>query len=70
MIENNDRAFLGMLHLMKRVYYPGSGKDLDTLEFILSDLKHVENIVYCDYIEHLSVEDLANLIGRSSKKSS
>jgi hypothetical protein len=38
MIENNDRAFLRMLHLMKRVYYPGSGKDLDTLEFILSEI--------------------------------
>lgn len=47
--------------LLKRVYYPGSGKDLDTLKFILSDFKYVEDIFYCDYLEHLSVEDLANL---------
>jgi hypothetical protein len=62
MKENNGRAFISMLPLLKRVYYPGSGKDLDTLKFILSDLKHVEHLVYCDYIEHLSIEDLANLI--------
>lgn len=62
MRETNYRASTRMLPLLKRVYYPGSGKDLDTLEFILSDLKHVEDIIYCDYIEHLSVDDLANLI--------
>lgn len=45
----------------RRVYYPGSGKDLDTLKFILSDFKYVEDIFYCDYLEHLSVEDLASL---------
>lgn len=61
MKENNDRELLRVISILKRVYYPGSGKDLDTLEFILSDLKHVEDIIYCDYIEHLSVDDLTNL---------
>lgn len=62
MKEDNDRIFIRMSPLLKRIYYPGSGKDLDTLNFILSDLKHVEDVIYCDYIEHLSVEDLATLI--------
>lgn len=61
MRETNYRASTRMLPLLKRIYYPGSGKDLDTLKFILSELKHVEDIIYCDYIEHLSVDDLANL---------
>ena len=51
-----------VISILKRVYYPGSGKDLETLKFILSDLKNVEDVIYCDYIEHLSVEDLATLI--------
>lgn len=62
MEENNHRYHVSELPLLKRVYYPGSGKDLDTLIFILSELRHVEDVIYCDYIEHLSSEDLANLI--------
>ena len=49
------------LPMFKRVYYPGSGKDLETLKFILSEIKAIEDIVFCDYIEHLSLEDLSNL---------
>lgn len=62
MQENNDRELMRVLPILKRVYYPGSGKDLETLKFILKDLKNVEDVIYCDYIEHLSVEDLATLI--------
>ncbi len=62
MQENNDRELMRVLPILKRVYYPGSGKDLETLKFILKDLKNVEDVIYCDYIEHLSLEDLATLI--------
>jgi hypothetical protein len=62
MKENNERELMRVLPILRRVYYPGSGKDLETLKFILSDLKNVEDVIYCDYIEHLSVEDLATLI--------
>ena len=62
MKENYDRAFRRMLPLLKRVYYPGSGKDLETLKFILSEINLVEDLIFCDYIEHLSIEDLATLI--------
>jgi hypothetical protein len=59
MINNDKREFLRHLPILKRVYYPGSGRDLDTLSMILSELKFVEDIIYCDYIEHLELEDLA-----------
>ena len=49
------------LPMFKRVYYPGSGKDLETLKFILSEIKAIEDIVFCDYIEQLSLEDLSNI---------
>ncbi len=62
MKKNNERELMRVLPILRRVYYPGSGKDLETLKFILSDLKNVEDVIYCDYIEHLSVEDLATLI--------
>ena len=62
MQENNDRELMRVLPILKRVYYPGSGKDLETLKFILKDLKNVEDVIYCDYIEHFSLEDLATLI--------
>jgi hypothetical protein len=62
MKENNEKEPIRVLPILRRVYYPGSGKDLDTLKFILSELKHVEDIIYCDYIEHLSVVHLATII--------
>ncbi len=61
MEQNNKREFKFFPTLMKRVYYPGSGKDVDTLKFILAELKYVEDIVFCDYIEHLSLEELSNI---------
>jgi hypothetical protein len=57
----NDVTIKRAIPVLKSVFYPGSGKDLDTLMFILSDLKNVEDIIYCDYIEHISVVDLATL---------
>lgn len=61
MINNDKREFLRHLPILKRVYYPGSGKDLETLSFILSELKFVEDIIYCDYIEHLELEELSSI---------
>lgn len=61
MTNNNKREFLRHLPILKRVYYPGSGRDLETLSFILSELKFVEDIIYCDYIEHLELEELSSI---------
>lgn len=61
MKQNNTRELKGIPTFIKRVYYPGSGKDLETLKFILSELKYVEDIIFCDYIEHLSQENLLNI---------
>lgn len=63
MKQNNTRELKGIPTFIKRVYYPGSGKDLETLKFILSELKYVEDIIFCDYIEHLSQENLLNIDG-------
>jgi hypothetical protein len=62
MTNYDKREFLRQLPILKRVYYPGSGKDLDTLSFILSEMKYVEDIIYCDYIEHLELEELSNML--------
>ena len=45
MKENNERELMRVLPILRRVYYPGSGKDLETLKFILSDLKNVEDVI-------------------------
>jgi hypothetical protein len=63
MDQNNKRDSSFIPTLIKRVYYPGSGKDLETLKFILSELKYVEDIIFCDYIEHLSQGNLLNIDG-------
>jgi len=62
MTNNNKREFLRHLPVLKKVYYPGSGKDLETLSFILSELMFVEDIIYCDYIEHLGLEELSSIL--------
>lgn len=68
MQQNNKREFNFFPTLMKRVYYPGSGKDVNTLKFILTELKYVEDIVFCDYIELLkrraNSNDFRNLLIR------
>ncbi len=46
---------------LKKVYYPGSGKDSATLNFLLSELRNLEDIFFCDYLEHLEVTEM-NLI--------
>jgi hypothetical protein len=61
MTNNDKREFLRQFPILKRVYYPGSGKDLETLSFILSELKFVEDIIYCDYLEHLELEELSSI---------
>jgi hypothetical protein len=61
MTNNDKREFLRQLPILKRVYYPGSGKDLETLSFILSELKFVDDIIYCDYTEHLELEELSSI---------
>jgi hypothetical protein len=53
--------FMRYLPLLNKVYYPGSGGDLETLSFILSELKFVEDIIYCDYIEHLQLKVLSSI---------
>ena len=58
-MESRDFKFL--LPAFKKIYYPGSGKDKNTLMFILSEFPFAEDIIFCDYIEHLSTEDLAEL---------
>ena len=39
---NNPLSF----PIMKKVYYPGSGNDIETLKLILSEFKFVEDIVF------------------------
>jgi hypothetical protein len=58
-MESRDFRFL--LPAFKKIYYPGSGKDKNTLMFILSEFPFVEDIVFCDYVEHLSTDDLMEL---------
>lgn len=60
-MNENKRELKFLPTLMKRVYYPGSGNDVDSLKFILAELKYVEDIVFCDYIEHLSLKELSNI---------
>lgn len=61
--HNMVRKFNNPLYfpIMKKLYYPGSGKDLDTLKLILSEFKFVEDIVFSDYILHLSTNELQTL---------
>jgi hypothetical protein len=61
MTNNDKKEFLRQLPILKRVYYPGSGKDIETLSFILSELKIVDDIIYSDYIEHLELEELSSI---------
>lgn len=58
-MESRDFKFL--LPAFKKIYYPGSGKDKNTLMFILSEFPFVEDIVFCDYVEHLSTDELMEL---------
>jgi hypothetical protein len=43
---------------LKKIYYPGSGKDSATLNFILSEFRFIEDIFFCDYLEHLELEEM------------
>jgi hypothetical protein len=60
---NLKRKYSLIFHLLRRVYYPGSGKDLETLSLVLSQIKFVEDIIFCDYLVHLELEELSRLQG-------
>jgi hypothetical protein len=61
MTNSNKGELMRYLPFLKKVYYPGSGRDLETLSFILSELKFVEDIIYCDYKEHLELEEFSSV---------
>jgi hypothetical protein len=49
------------LNRLKKVYSPCSGKDSATLNFLLSELDNLEDIFFCDYLEHIELDEM-NLI--------
>lgn len=49
------------LGILKKIYYPGSGTDLETLRLILSEFNFVEDIIFSDYIMHLAKHNLQEL---------
>ncbi len=57
----NKLELAHQINHLKKVYYPGSGKDSATLNFLLSELRNLEDIFFCDYLEHLEVTEM-NLI--------
>jgi hypothetical protein len=61
MINYDKLEYFGQLPFFKRIYYPGSGKDLKTLSFILSESKFVEDIIYCDYLTQLELDEISSL---------
>jgi hypothetical protein len=57
-----DPRILDLKRNSKRVYYPGSGLDLETLTLILSDFEFIDDIIFCDYLMHLSSEVLSTIV--------
>jgi hypothetical protein len=59
--KGKERVMSQYSHMINKVYYPGSGQDVKALKFILEELKDVHDIVFCDYILHLSEADFEAL---------
>lgn len=55
---NNSKNYIKSI---TKVYYPSSGNDIDTLQFILNEFPHAKEIFFCDYLVHISTEDLATI---------
>lgn len=61
MFSINHQSNSRMMPFVRRVYYPGSGKDIDALKFVLDNLIHVDEIIFSDYIEQLTLDEIGSI---------
>ncbi len=57
----NGNVVNNPLDSITKIYYPGSGQDLKTLIQILEKFKNISEIFFCDYLEHISDDELTTI---------